>query len=366
MRRFELSGVSKARWRWMRAAFALAMLGCIWAASLVWQADKRLDWILVRAGQSKLSQKPDALFPANAVRVFVCGSSSPLATRTRAKTCIGVLANDELLLFDVGAGSWRNIENWGIPAQRLSHVFLTHFHSDHIADLDEANVQSWIFGRPHPLVVAGPTGVDQVVDGYNRALALDYGYRNTFGTERVLPAAVAVMQSQAIAPGIGQRIPVYRNGALTVSAFLVDHRPVEPALGYRVDYGGRSIVISGDTRWTATTREFSQGVDLLFHEAQSARLSAIMSHAAALAHDERMRFVMAKAGEYHTKAEDFSTIARETNARQIVMYHLAPPPDQLLLQRYFLAGAPSNVMLARDGLNFTLKLGEREIESGYF
>lgn len=352
--------------RWLLVILAVFAALAAAAMAIVWTADKSLDPLLTRMGEQRLTADPDALFPDEGMRVFVCGSSSPLATRDRAKACIGVLANGEMLLFDTGAGSWRNIEGWGIPSPRLTRVFLTHFHSDHIADLDEVNVQSWIFGRTQPLIVAGPLGVDRVVDGYNSAFALDYGYRNNYGTERHLPLAAAVMQSQPIEPGETGLTTVYSNGKLTVSAFNVDHRPVESAIGYRIDYGDRSVVISGDTRWTDNLREVSTNVDVLFQESQSLRLSQIMSRAAAQAGDERMEYMMEKAPDYHTHAEIFGEIAEQTGAQRVVMYHLAPPPDQLLIRRFFLAGMPDNVSLARDGLHFTLKPGTRDIEEGDF
>lgn len=339
----------------------MILAGLIAAGWIVWSAHRSLDGLIVKAGEARLTADTSQFFPDNAMRVFVCGSSSPLATRERAKTCIGVLAEGELLLFDVGAGSWRNIENWGIPPSALSRVFLTHFHSDHIADLDEANVQSWIMGRSLPIVVGGPDGVESVVAGYNAALALDYQYRNEYGTERLLPANAAQMRGQPILPADGEKTVVYKKGMLTVSAFLVDHSPVEPALGYRVDYGDRSIVISGDTRWTSSTRDISRNADILFHEAQSARLSRLIAEAAENVGDDRMAYVMTKAGDYHTRAEDFAKIAEETGAKKVVMYHLAPPPDHVIMKRMFLAGMPENVVLAKDGLSFMLVNGSSEV-----
>jgi ribonuclease Z len=343
-------------------AIVLSLAGVTALAVGLYNAHPWLDVPLRTVAERKLRETHAFLSDRGAMNVFVCGSSSPIATEQRAKTCIGVVANGEILLFDVGAGSLRNIEGWGLGAQNVSRVFLTHFHSDHIADLDEANVQGWIWGRDRPLLVHGPVGVNTIVDGYNDALSLDYGYRNSYGTERYLPRDAATMIAQPAAPDGAQPLEVYRNKELLVEAFLVDHAPVEPALGYRIRYGDRVVVISGDTRRSPALERFARGADLVFHEAQSARLSSLMAEAGARAADDRMAYVMSKAGDYHTSSESFADIARTTGAAQVVMYHLAPPPDNWLMRRVFLRNMPANVSLAHDGLLYRLVPGETDLK----
>lgn len=349
--------------RWtVSAILAVLLIAAGVIGALIWTADDRLDELFIDFAQTRLEPQHQALFADDdTLRVFVCGSSSPFATEDRAKTCIGVIANGEILLFDTGAGSWRNIENWRLPTDRVAHVFLTHFHSDHIADLDEVNVQSWIWGRRTAIRVHGPSGVERVVAGYNEAFALDYSYRNDYGGERYFPRAAATMAANPIAATPGRAVRVYENGALRILAFPVDHAPVEPALGYVVEYGARRVVISGDTRRAGITERMAQDADILFHEAQSRRLSDIMASAAERSNDARMQFIMTKAGDYHTAAEDFGELARATNATRVIMYHLAPPPDAVPLQRAFLRNMPDNVSLAFDGQLFELPLQGSEI-----
>ncbi|QLC26431.1 MBL fold metallo-hydrolase [Parasphingopyxis algicola] len=347
------------------AVFVVFLVAAGVIGVLVWTADDRLDGVFIDFAQARLEPQHRTLFSDDdTLRVFVCGSSSPFATPDRAKTCIGVIANGEILLFDTGAGSWRNIENWQLQTDRVAHVFFTHFHSDHIADLDEVNVQSWIWGRRTAIRVHGPSGVERVVAGYNEALALDYGYRNDYGEERYFPHAAATMIANPIESIPGRAVPVYENGNLRILAFPVDHAPVEPAFGYVIEYGDRRVVISGDTRRADLTERLARDADILFHEAQSRRLSHIMATAAERSNDARMQFVMTKAGDYHTAAEDFAELARETNATRVIMYHLAPPPDALPLQRVFLRNMPDNVSLAFDGQLFELPLQGREIREG--
>ena len=102
--------------------------------------------------------------------VVLCGTGSPLADQERAGACTAVIAGGELVLVDVGPGSWETLDLTNVPTGELSAVLLTHFHSDHIGDLGEAMTQSWIAGRDTPLDVYGPVGTKQVVDGFDAGL----------------------------------------------------------------------------------------------------------------------------------------------------------------------------------------------------
>jgi ribonuclease Z len=69
------------------------------------------------------------------LRVFVCGSASPLGRTDRAQACIAVVTPEHFFLIDSGAGSTDNLGAGRLPMVRLDGLLLTHFHSDHIAEL---------------------------------------------------------------------------------------------------------------------------------------------------------------------------------------------------------------------------------------
>ena len=121
------------------------------------------------------------------LQVVLCGTGSPLADANRASACTAVVAGGEVVLVDVGPGSWEVADLANLPTGALSAVLLTHFHSDHIGDLGEAITQSWIAGRPRPLDVYGPPGVAGVVDGFAKAYARDVDYRVAHHGEEALP-----------------------------------------------------------------------------------------------------------------------------------------------------------------------------------
>ena len=98
----------------------------------------------------------------DSLKVIMCGTSGPMPVRDRAKPCVEVIAGGKLYLVDVGPESTENLQLWRQPLATARAVFITHLHSDHIGDLGEFNMQSWVAGRPAPLAVVGPPGVDDL------------------------------------------------------------------------------------------------------------------------------------------------------------------------------------------------------------
>jgi ribonuclease Z len=76
------------------------------------------------------------------------------------------------------------------------------------------------------------------------------------------------------------RVTVLQDGNLRIDAFWVDHAPIHPAVGYRVQYKGRTVVTSGDTQRSAALQRQAQGVGLLLHEALSRPWMAILENGA--------------------------------------------------------------------------------------
>ena len=221
--------------------------------------------------------RQEALVDAPELRVILCGTGSPLPNRDRAGPCAAVVAAGKIWLVDAGGGGWRNMNLWNMPNGKLAGVLLTHFHSDHIEDLGEVNLQSWVAGRSIALPVFGGPGVESVVNGFNAAYALDSGYRETHHGATVLPPAAAAMVPHVVqaGPGVslheGQVADVLNQDGMRITAIGVNHAPVSPAYAYRFDYGGRSVVISGDTKASPDFATAVAGVDVMVHRSASQR-----------------------------------------------------------------------------------------------
>jgi ribonuclease Z len=235
---------------------AVAMVVLIGAAAaLVFNVPAAQDAVFKRAATAVLGQTPE---PLDGMRVIVCGSASPLGRDLdRAQACIAVVTNEHFFLFDVGARSPLRMAQARLPMARINGVFLTHFHSDHIAALPDVNLASWVQGRPAALDVYGPPGVQSVVDGFNTAYGLDRGYRTAHHGAARLPPELGPMRAHPFDPGE----VVWQDDFITVTSFAVEHPPIEPAVGYRVDYRGRSVVTLGHIPVTRPERRESPNCD---------------------------------------------------------------------------------------------------------
>lgn len=312
--------------------------------------------ILFRAGlKSVLSGAPE---PPEGMRVVVCGSASPLGNDVnRAQACIAVLTSKHFLVFDVGARSPLRINQAQLPVNRLLGVFLTHYHSDHISGLPELNLANWVRGRPGPMQVYGPPGVEQVVQGFNLAFRLDQGYRVAHHGSALLPPETAGMNAVVFTPGE----VVWQDDELKVTSFAVEHPPIEPAVGYRVDYRGRSVVISGDSNASDSLFQAAKGADLLLHDALSRTLLDQMIDTATELEVPVLPKIMEDVIDYHADANSLPQRAQEAGIRQLAYYHLVPVPLTGLTERMFRRGLPKEVLLVEDLHTFELPPDSDEI-----
>jgi ribonuclease Z len=329
------------------------------------------DLVVERGIASTVQTSADDLFEEDALRVLLCGTSSPLPHPERAKSCTAVFAAGRFWVVDTGPGSWNRLALWRIPAGRVGAILLTHFHSDHIGELGEFNLQTWVAGRPGPLQVFGPPGVERVVAGFEQAYALDTRYRIEHHGAELLPEAVSRMKARPITlagDGPGS-VVVLEEAGLQITAFAVDHRPVAPALGYRFDYQGRSVVVSGDTVKLASVIEAARGADVLVHEAQANHIVAAIGKAAAQAGRNRVAKLMSDIPDYHTTPVQAAEVANEASVDLVVFSHLTPPPPNGFVQRVFVRGVadvrPEGWMLGRDGLLVELPLGSGAVDVRY-
>jgi ribonuclease Z len=207
------------------------------------------------------SQGLDATNRDSGIRVILLGTAG--GPRSRAQG-LGistlVLAGSEKLLFDCGRGMTTGMAALAINPADVKKVFLTHLHSDHIISLPELYLFPWASqGRNKPLQVWGPDGTRSMMKHLQEAFAFDIHIRRDVD-EKFSAEGIKVLATD-IREGV-----VYEANGVKVTAFLVDHGPVKPAFGFRVDYRGHSVVMSGDTRPSDNLIKFSQGVDLLIHE----------------------------------------------------------------------------------------------------
>ncbi|HME71738.1 MAG TPA: MBL fold metallo-hydrolase [Myxococcota bacterium] len=273
---------------------------------------------IVRAAIERLvAPQHEELFGDNALRVLLCGTASPMPHPSRAKACVAVFAGGRFWIVDTGPGSWNRMALLRVNRSRIGSVLLTHFHSDHIGDLGEFNLNTWVMGRPGPLRVFGPPGVERVVAGFDEAYALDTQYRIMHHGAGFLPLAAGRLEAHPVAgpaDGAGPQVVLEENG-LWITAFAVHHDPVKPASGYRFDDRGHSVVVSGDTTKDEGLIQAARGTDVLVHEAQANSLVAMIGEAAVNAGHPRIAKIMADIPSYHTSPVQAAEVANEARVK---------------------------------------------------
>ncbi|MEE4202403.1 MAG: MBL fold metallo-hydrolase [Halieaceae bacterium] len=274
------------------------------------------------------------------LHVLLCGSGGPMADAVRSGPCLVVMAGNQTLVFDAGSGAARSLMGAKVDVGAIDAVFLTHFHSDHIDGLGELALNRWVRrANRSPLPVEGPMGVTEVVVGLNRVYGQDARYRQAHHGNRVAPLSGAGMVAHPWAPPEGSAsVEVWREGGVSVEAFAVDHAPVEPAVGYRVTYAGRSVVISGDTSANENVARFSQDADVLFHEALSPELVAMLGQAGKAQGDSIVEQIMIDIPDYHTTPVEAAEIAARAGVGHLVYYHIVPPLPLPGMDQIFLEG----------------------------
>jgi ribonuclease Z len=275
-----------------------------------------------RVGLDNTATLPDGL------HIALCGTGSPLPSPDRAGPCNVVIAGKHIFVVDIGEGGGRNINRMGIPLGKIEAVLLTHFHSDHIDGMGPLMMNRWVAGTNNsPLPVYGAVGVEQVVAGFNTAYKIDNGYRITHHTAAIAPpngAGGIAMPFALPEEGKGDTVIVMEKDGLKITAFRVDHGPVKPAVGYRFDYKGRSIVISGDTKKSASLIAASKGADLLVHEALQPKLVKMMTARLDAKGMKNMAQITRDILNYHTSPEDAAESAKQAGVKKLVLSHIVP------------------------------------------
>ncbi|HEY0997699.1 MAG TPA: MBL fold metallo-hydrolase [Gemmatimonadaceae bacterium] len=275
----------------------------------------------------------------DSIVVTLLGTGTPNPRIDRLGPSTLVAAGGRLLVFDVGRGTTIRLEQAGIRPAAVTAVFITHFHSDHTNGLPDLWLTGWLppfGGRAVPLRVIGPVGMKELARGLEAAFAADVRIRSA---EERLPAEGIVLQASEFATDT----IVFDEGGVRVTAFAVDHGEfLKPAVGYRVSHGGRSVVISGDTRYSDNLVRHARGADLLVHEV-------------AMAPGEMLALPpIRKIMSVHTSPDDAARVFAQVQPRLAVFTHFALPPN-----RTGRSATPAEVLAAaRRGYAGRMELGE--------
>ncbi len=251
-----------------------------------------------------------------------------------------IIAGGAAYVVDCGDGVARQLVSAGVPLGTLRHVFLTHHHSDHNADFGNLLLLSWAAGLKSRVDAWGPPPLAQMTKLFLDMSAFDINTR--IADEGRVPLAPLVHPHELTAGGL-----VLQDAAVTVTAALVNHPPIEKAFAYRFDTADRSIVISGDTAMSKNLIALAKGADVLVHEAlwipAVDRLVAMVPNATTL----KQHII-----DSHTSAEDCGRVAAAAGVKTLVLSHLVPPDDPALSDQMWIDAArkyfSGRVILGKD------------------
>ncbi len=314
-----------------------------------------------RMSFDQMSHLPDGL------HVGLCGAGSPLPDDRRMGACTLVVAGKRLFVFDTGNGASRNIGKMGFVQGQIEAIFLTHFHSDHIDGLGELLMQRWVSGgNKSPVSIFGPPGVVQVVKGFTTAYAQDAIYRVAHHGESTLPKSGFGGLPKTFTPPENGHVVLINDDDLKIVAFNVDHAPVHPAVGYAIEYKGRKVVISGDTRKSFSVIHEARDSDVLIHEAMNRDMVKLLENAAQTANRPNVKKLMADIVDYHASPDEAAEVAKLAKVKFLLLNHIAPPLPSFLLEKSFLGNASKiydgTIKIGIDGDFISLPSHQKKIE----
>jgi ribonuclease Z len=263
-----------------------------------------------------------------AIKVTLLGTGAPIPSIDRFGPSILVEAGNQKLLFDCGRGAAQRIWQLKIPLRQVDALFLTHLHSDHVVGIPDLWLTGWIpaaYGRrSSAFQVFGPSGTNDMMTNLVKAFAWDINTRNK---ERNKPDTGAMIKAVDIKEGY-----VWEKDGVKVTPFTVRHAAfIDSALGYRIDYMGHSVILSGDTRYSENLIRFAKGADVVVHEVAAANEDSTKNTA-----------LVNQILGFHSSPEDAANVFQQVQPKLAVYSHIVlltadsaipPPTTNDLLRR---------------------------------
>ncbi len=323
------------------------------ALSLILLIGCNSEAVLTTAIQKQIANDQPPAYTQGTVGITVVtvGTATPLPGE-RVQTATAVFVNGYFFMFDVGAGVVQKCENLGIPLEELDGIFFTHYHSDHMMGLPNLISRSWMLGRTHELPVYGPPTLNKLVAAANAYVAIDNPYRLAHHGPAIMDTTLGKGIPQEFQIAQNTTKVVFEQDGIKITAVDVAHEPIEPAVGYVIEYNGKKVVLSGDTKKNALLQEMAQDCDLLVHEVMLMSVQRKIEAALREVGQERNATLVHDIQDYHSSPAEVADLAQQARVKKLVLNHLAPAPDNRLFRKLYLEEMKAYegpIHLANDG-----------------
>lgn len=269
--------------------------------------------------------------------IVFLGTGSPLANPDRCGAGNVVVAGGQHVLVDCGWGAARRLVPAGVRPGEIDVALFTHMHTDHMTDVPDFLFLRWTGGATRPLRVFGPEGTREMIDGFLMALRRDIGFRQAHHGDKLHPDGIRVEVTEVPVSAAPEEF--LQLGGARFASFEVDHFPVVPAFGYRVEFDRRSAVLSGDTSFCETLAHSSEGADMLVCEAVNMPMLDELREMLRAAGREREAGLVADIPSYHIATTEIAELAKRAGVGEVVLSHLIPSiPNDDAREAAFIAG----------------------------
>jgi ribonuclease Z len=279
---------------------------------------------------------------ADDLRVDLIGTGGPEFTPDRAGIATLVDVGGRKFLFDAGRGALQNIYLSRIHPNEVTRIFLTHLHSDHIEGLPSLWITPWfMFARKQKIEVWGPPGTTRMIEG----MRLMYEHDIERRSNPVFKREDLDVRVTEIGEGV-----VFDEGGVKVTAFPVEHVDGNPAFGYRLDAGSRSVLLSGDTTYSDNVVKYGNRVDVMVHN--------VVAFSEAMLRAGEMKPVLEKL----TTPEQAARIFAQAAPRLAVFSHIVKKElpgsagDAVVIERTRRAGYAGPLQMGLDRM--TIEVGD--------
>ena len=252
------------------------------------------------------------------MKLTIVGSGTVVPDGNRNSASYFLEASDARVMLDCGAGSVHALDRFKLPWQKMTHLFVSHFHVDHVGELGSlffAFKHGLRGGRTEPLTIIGPRGLERVMSGLEMAYGSDL-FKPKF------PVNVCLIDP-------GSRIEIGSDTYLTVAK--TPH--TDESLAVRIESGGRRFGYTGDTEYSEELTGFFSRADLLISECS---------------------FRERKEGVPHLSIKDAATLAARAQVARLVVTHFYFDVVESELKSELQKNYSGEVIIGRDGLSLSL------------